>query len=76
MKILALAALALAIAITGCKSTAPQVKTTMVTLPSIGEVVTSYLGENLITQGVGYYTDVITVGNMIKYTASYKEAIL
>ena len=75
MKILALAALALAIAITGCKSTAPQVKTTMVTLPSIGEVVTSYLGENLITQGVGYYTDVITVGNMIKYTASFKEAI-
>ena len=47
----------------------------MVTLPSIGEVVTSYLGENLITQGVGYYTDVITVGNMIKYTASFKEAI-
>jgi hypothetical protein len=75
MKILALAALTLAIAITGCKSTVPQAITTVVTLPSIGEVAISYLGENLITQGIGYYTDVITVGNMIKYTASFKEAI-
>jgi len=74
MKAKIILAIGIITAISGCKSTPPPVQATTVTIPSIGEVATSYLGENLITHGIGYYADVITVGNMSKFTASFKEA--
>jgi len=74
MKAKIILAIGIITALSGCKSTpSPIVWTKMVT-PLVGAETTTFLGENLITQGHGYYTDVITVGDGSGWGAEFKEA--
>jgi hypothetical protein len=74
MKKLTLIAAVTLITIAGCKSTPPPIVWTKMVTPLVGEAATTFLGENLITQGHGYYTDVITVGDGSGWGITIQEA--
>jgi len=74
MKAKVILAIGIITAISGCKSTPPPIIWTKMVTPLVGEATTTYLGENLITQGTGYYTDVITVGDGSGWGITIQEA--
>jgi len=54
---------ALSLLVGGCASTAPQVKTSNVSLPSLNVEATSFLGERLLMQATGFYADSLVLGS-------------
>jgi hypothetical protein len=63
MKIDKLVLTVLSVLITGCVSTAPQVKTENVSIPNLNVESTSFLGERLLMQATGFYGDSLQLGN-------------